>query len=327
MRIAVDAFGGDNAPLAIIQGAYDAMKELNVDITLTGDEQKIKEVAKENNIDISAMEIVHAPLVIPVEEDAEKILKEYKESSMTKSLELVAQGKADAVVSAGSTGAFAFGTTFIVKRIKGIKRVALATVIPCEGGNYLLIDLGANAECRPEMLLQFGVMGCVYMEKVMGVKTPRVALVNNGAEETKGTQLQIDAYKLLKESNLNFVGNIEPRYIPLGQADVVVCDGFTGNVVLKLTEGMAKFFEGALKKIFLGSFISKLAAVMVMGSIKDFRKNMDYKEYGGAMLIGATKTVIKAHGSSDARAFKNAIKQAKKAVETGVVERIANASM
>lgn len=322
MRIAVDAFGGDNAPLSVIKGAYDAVQELGVDIILTGDEQKIREVAQQNNIDISKMEIVHAPLVIPIEEDAGAVIKEYKDSSMTKALELVAEGQADAVVSAGSTGAFVFGTTFIIKRIKGIKRVALASVIPCEKGCYMLVDLGANTECRPDMLVQFGVMGSAYMENVMGVKKPRVALVNNGAEETKGTQLQVDTFQLLKNSKLNFTGNIEPRYIPLGHADVVVCDGFTGNVVLKLTEGMAKFFEGALKNIFMGSIISKLSALMVMGSIRDFKKNMDYKEYGGAMLIGADKVSIKAHGSSDAKAFKNAIRQAKKAVESKVIEQI-----
>ncbi len=326
MKIVVDGFGGDNAPLCVLQGSEMAVKEYGVEIIITGDEEIIKKTAKENNISLDGIEIVHTTDVIEVCEDPTTILKEHNNSSMAAALKLLAEKKADAFVGAGSTGALVVGASLIVRRMKGIKRVALGTVIPAKGGCYMLMDSGANVECRPEMFKQFALMGSIYMENIIGVKNPRVALVNIGAEETKGSQLQIDSYKLLKESDeVNFIGNIEARDVPLGEADVVVADGFTGNVMLKLTEGLAKYLMGELKGVFTSGLKSKLAAAMVMKNIKGMKDSLDYKEYGGAPLLGSSMPVIKAHGSSDGYAFKNAIRQAKEFVETDVNAKILNA--
>jgi len=212
------------------------------------------------------------------------------------------------------------GATFIVKRIKGIKRVAPSPVMPADKGSFVLVDAGANTECRPEMLVQFAVMGSAYMEKVMGVKDPRVGLLNIGSEETKGRELEIAAYKLLEESGLNFVGNIEARDMPKGEVQVVVTDGFTGNIALKLYEGMGSFFSKKLKWIFSG--LGKIGAIVSLGKIKELRRQMDYKEVGGSALLGVKKPVIKAHGSSDATAFFNAVRQAKKIVDGNVIGEI-----
>lgn len=325
MRIIVDAFGGDNAPLAVLHGCKMAMDEYNLDITVTGDENIIKKTADENKIDISKITIVHSDSVIPVCEEPTKIRNEYADCSMAMAFKLLAEGKGDAVVCAGSTGAIVVGASLLVKRIKGIKRAALAPVMPMEKGHYILLDVGANTECRPEMLQQFAVMGSIYMNRIMNINNPRVALVNIGAEETKGRELEQETYKLLKKTKaINFTGNIEPRYIPLNGADVVVTDGFTGNVVLKLTEGMGKLISNTLKGMFSG-FGGKLSALPILGKINAFKKQMDYKEVGGAPLLGTAKTVIKAHGSSDAKAFKNAIHQASRFVEQDVIGEITKA--
>lgn len=325
MRIIVDGFGGDNSPLAVLQGCEAAIKEYNVDITITGDQEILKKVASENNIDLSKMKVVHSATVIPVCEDPKKIMTDYADCSMATAFKLLAAGEGDAVVCAGSTGAIVLGASLIVKRIKGIKRAALAPIMPAENGCYILLDVGANIECRPEMLVQFGVMGSIYMDKIMGVKNPKVSLVNIGEEENKGGDLQKQSYKLFKESKIvNFTGNIESRYIPRGDADVVIADGFTGNVILKLTEGLGKMFSNALKGIFSSGLKGKLSALMVMSGIKGFKNKMDYTEYGGAPLLGTAKPVIKAHGSSNAKAFKNAIRQARDFVERGVIEETTN---
>ena len=239
---------------------------------------------------------------------------------MALGLRLLSEGRGDAFVSAGSTGALVMGATFIVKRIKGIKRVAPSPVMPADKGSFVLVDAGANTECRPEMLVQFAVMGSAYMEKVMGVKDPRVGLLNIGSEETKGRELEIAAYKLLEESGLNFVGNIEARDMPKGEVQVVVTDGFTGNIALKLYEGMGSFFSKKLKWIFSG--LGKIGAIVSLGKIKELRRQMDYKEVGGSALLGVKKPVIKAHGSSDATAFFNAVRQAKKIVDGNVIGEI-----
>lgn len=239
---------------------------------------------------------------------------------MALGLRLLSEGKGDAFVSAGSTGALVMGATFIVKRIKGIKRVAPSPVMPADKGSFVLVDAGANTECRPEMLVQFAVMGSAYMEKVMGVKDPKVGLLNIGSEETKGRELEIAAYKLLEESGLNFVGNIEARDMPKGEVQVVVTDGFTGNIALKLYEGMGSFFSKKLKWIFSG--LGKIGAIVSLGKIKELRRQMDYKEVGGSALLGVKKPVIKAHGSSDATAFFNAVRQAKKIVDGNVIGEI-----
>lgn len=324
MRIIVDGFGGDNAPAAVLQGCALAIEEYGVDITITGDEDQLKKTAAELNVDLSKMKVVHCPTVIPVEAEPRTIMTDYADSSMAVAFQLLADGEGDAVVSAGSTGAIVVGASLIVKRIKGIKRAALAPILPAAKGCYILMDAGSNIECRPEMLQQFGIMGSAYMEKIMGIPSPRVALVNIGAEETKGGELQLGTYKLMQESKIvNFTGNIEPRYIPSGDADVVLCDGFTGNVILKLTEGTAKMIMGGIKGIFMnGGLKGKLAAALVMKDMQKFKKQMDYTEYGGAPLMGTSKPVIKAHGSSNAKAFKNAIRQARDFAQNGVIEKI-----
>ena len=325
MRIIVDAFGGDHAPLEVLKGCALAKEEYGVEITLCGDEEKIRACAKDNGIALDGMDILHAPAVIPVEADPTTLLKEYADSSMAMGMKALKNGEGDAFVSAGSTGALVVGASLIVKRLKGVRRVGLATVIPNANKFYLLMDAGANSECRPEMLAQFGVMGSVYMERLKGVKNPRVGLINIGTEETKGLELQLESYKLLQKAPVNFIGNVEARGLALGECDVAVCDGFVGNVALKLTEGLAKYFSNELKGMFMANLKTKIAALLMKDKIAAFKKSMDYKEHGGAPLLGASLPVIKAHGSSDAKAFKNAIRQAKEYVDNKVIEEMQNA--
>ena len=321
MKIIVDAFGGDHAPLEVLKGCERAVKELGVEIILTGNQNIIKKCAEENNISLEKTEIVHTEEVFDIHEEPSKIMKTGKNTSLAVGLQQLRDGKGDAFLSAGSTGALVVGATMIAKRIKGVKRVALAPVMPSAKGYFMLLDAGANTECRPEMLLQFGAMGSAYMSNVMGIKNPKVALANIGAEETKGRELELETYKLLKNSPINFVGNIEARDIPNGDVDVVVADGYTGNMLLKLYEGMGRFFANKVKEVFSG-FIGVLSGLLILKRIKLFRKQMDYKEIGGAVLLGVSKPVIKAHGSSDANAFFNAIRQAKKCVDGDVVGKI-----
>ena len=323
MKIIADAFGGDNAPVEVLKGCRLAVTELeDVEIVLTGDKDTIEKTAREHQIPLDHMEICHAGQVMDIHTEPTALLKEFSDSSMAVGCRLLAEGKGDAFVSAGSTGALVVGATFLVKRIKGIKRVTIGSVIPCQGGCYLLADAGANADCRPEMLMQFAVMGSIYMQRFFGIPSPRVGLVNIGAEETKGSQLQLDAYPLLQSAPVNFIGNIEPREIPLGGCDVAVADGFTGNVVLKLTEGMAKMILGGIKEIFMSSLTTKLAALLVAKPVQAYKKRMDASEIGGALLLGVRRPVIKAHGNSNGRAFMNAIRQAALCCENHVVDRI-----
>ena len=312
MKIIVDAFGGDNAPLEMIKGAKMAQQEYGVQVLLSGERNSIAACAKENGLDISDIEIIDAEGMIPVEADPTTLLKEYENCSMAAGLRALKEGKADAFLSAGSTGALVVGASLIIKRIKGVRRTAIPTVIPNETGCFMLIDSGANAEVNSDMLLQFGMMGSVYMNKVMGRKDPAVALVNNGAEDTKGTPMYREAHGLLKANPaIRFVGNIEPRDIMAGEVDVIVCDGFVGNVVLKLTEGVAGTLLGMLKDIFMQSIVTKLCYLGVKGGLRNLKHMMDSEEIGGAPLLGAAKPVIKAHGSSKAKGIKNAIRQAK----------------
>lgn len=319
-KIIVDAFGGDNAPLEVIKGCERAVRELGVEIILTGSESKIKKCAADNGISLDGMEIAHTDEVFDIHEEPSEIIKSGKNTSMALGMRLLAEDKGDAFVSAGSTGALVMGATFIVKRIKGVKRVAPAPLLPTEKGSFILLDAGANTECRPEMLLQFAVMGSAYMEKVMGIRSPKVGLLNIGAEDSKGRELELETYKLLKSSGLNFTGNIEARALPEGDCHVVVTDGFTGNIVLKLYEGMGSFFSKKMKWIFSG--IGKIGAILSLGKIKLLKKQMDYRETGGSALMGVKKPVIKAHGSSDAKAFFNAVRQAQKCVNGKVIESI-----
>lgn len=316
MKIILDAMGGDNAPAEILKGAAAATAAWpDVEILAVGDAEKIAACVKENAIEMKNIEIVNATEVIEMCDEPAKAVRAKKDSSMVVGLRMLAEGKGDAFVSAGSTGALHVGASLIVRTVKGVKRPALATVIPGKTP-FLLLDCGANVECRASMLEAFGVMGSVYMNKVMGLEQPRVALVNNGAEESKGTPTYVEAHQLLKNNKaIHFVGNIEPRDIPAGAADVVVADGFTGNVVLKLTEGLAKYFGSKLKEMFKKSLGTKVGYLLLKGGVADFKKSMDADEYGGAPLLGTRRPVIKAHGSSNARAIKNAIRQAKLCVE------------
>ncbi len=323
MKIAVDAFGGDNAPLSVIRGAHDAAREYGVNIILTGDKDIIEKCAADNKIDLAGIEIRHTDSVFDMHDKPTDILKSKRGTSLGLAMDLVANGEADAFVSAGSTGAIMAGATFIVKRIKGIERPAIGTVIPTmTDRKLLLMDAGANAECRPEMLRQFGIMASLYLENVEGINNPEIGLLNIGTEDTKGGPLQIEAYKLLKESPVNFVGNIEARELPAGVCDAVISDGFTGNVVLKLYEGVASNMMKLIKRTLMSTFRSKIAALLAKKSLYSLKDKMNYDDIGGAPLLGVKKPVIKAHGSSNADAIKNAIRQAKICAENDVAGKI-----
>lgn len=318
MKIIFDIYGGDNAPLAPLKGAEMAVKELGVEIVAVGNEAEMKEICEKENISTEGITFVDAPLVMPVCADPTAALKEYKESSLVKGLSLLAEGEGDAYVGAGSTGAIVVAATLIVKRIKGIKRAALASVMPGLERDYMLLDLGANVECRPEMLVQFGMMGSVYMKSVEGIENPTVGLVNIGVEESKGTELHKEAYGLMKNADYNFIGNVEVRDVPAGACDVAVTDGWTGNIVLKTVEGVGKGFGKMLKGMLMKNALTKISALFLKDGIKSFKDKMDAGKRGGAPLLGIAKPVIKAHGNSDAFAFKNAINQAKIFVETDI---------
>ena len=324
INVIVDAFGGDNAPDAVIEGSILAVQNLGVKVTLVGDEKLINEAVEKHNLVLTGIDVLHSDTVFDIHEEPTEIIKSGKNSSMAVGLGLLHDGKGDAFVSAGSTGALVVGSTFIAKRLKGVKRAALAPIMPAKDGYFMLLDGGANTECRPEALVQFGLMGSAYMEKVMGIKEPRVGLLNIGAEETKGRELEIETYKLLEKSPVNFVGNIEARDMPFSKCDVLVADGYTGNIALKLYEGMGLYFGKTLKNMLTKNLKTKIAAGLLLDQVNEFKKKMDYSEVGGAVLMGIQGTVIKAHGSSDGKAFYNAIRQAKECVETGVSERISS---
>ena len=285
-------------------------------------QELIEQIISDENLDLGNYEIVHTDEVISMEDEPTRVIKDKKESSLGKAFTLLKQGYGDAVVSAGSTGAVLVGATMTVGRIRGIKRPALATVMPGDNGPTMLMDCGANVECRPEMLVQFGIMGSVYMSKIQNVENPRVMLANVGTEDTKGGPLQKEAFELLKNAPVNFCGNIEGRDLLASVADVVVADGFSGNLILKTCEGVAGMMYANLKQVFKKNFVSKLAAAMVMSGLKVFKKKMDYTEYGGAPLMGIAKPVIKAHGSSNAVAFKNALRQAVEYHNNNVISEI-----
>lgn len=325
MKIIMDMYGGDSAPLAPLEGAALAVKELGVEIVAVGNADEMKALCEEKKISTKGFEFIDAPLVMPVCAEPAEALKAYKESSLTVAMQALAEGRGEAYVGAGSTGAIVVAATFIAKRIKGIKRAALASVIPGISGDYMLLDLGANSECRPEMLAQFGLLGSVYMSGVLKIKEPRVALINIGSEESKGTDLQKEAFALMKNSPYNFTGNIEARDLPFGKCDVAVADGWTGNIVLKTTEGIGLAFGKRIKNMFTKNIFTKLGASTMKSGIAELRESMDYKKRGGAPLLGIAKPVIKAHGSSDAEAFKNACLQAKIFAEADVIGTVAKA--
>lgn len=323
MRIVIDAFGGDNAPLEIVKGAAEASVQFNTEITLTGNKDTIKKIICDNDLKFfGELVIVDTDDVISMHDDPTTILKSHSNSSMALAFKELCENRADAFVSAGSTGAIVVGGTLIVKRIKGIKRPALGGLIPSPDGHYLLMDMGANAECRPEMLAQFGIMASVYLEKVEGISNPKIGLLNIGVEDTKGDELRVEAYKLLKEAPINFVGNVESREMPKGVCDAVIADGYTGNIALKLIEGTSITLFKMVKNAMYKNFLNKIAALILKKDLYALKSMMDSSEVGGAPLLGVSKPVIKAHGSSDAKAIKNAIRQAIIFTEKNVINTI-----
>jgi glycerol-3-phosphate acyltransferase PlsX len=322
MKIIVDAMGGDKGPAEVIKGTIDAIKDYGVEVIIVGKEDIIENELKNYDYPKDKIETINAEDVILNEDDPAIAIRRKKDSSMVVGLKALADGMGDGFISAGSTGALLAGGIFIVKRIKGIERAALSTVYPTTKGISLLLDAGANVDCKPEYLNQFGIMGSVYMEKVIGVKSPKVGLVNIGAEKGKGNLLTKETYDLLENANINFIGNVEARDIPTGAVDVIVCDGFVGNIVLKLTEGMAISMFSSLKEVFMKNSKSKIGAFLLKPELKVFKGKMDYREYGGAPLLGTKKPIVKAHGSSDAYAIKNGIRQLIAFIEKNVINII-----
>lgn len=328
MKIIVDAMGGDNAPHATVRGALDAVKEYGIEVILVGRGEEILSVLHEDGIaELPAgVEISHANEVVEMCDNPATAFKDKKDSSLTVGLNLLKDGSGDAFVSAGSTGALLSGATLVTKRIKGIRRAAMAPVIPTGAGGAVLVDCGATAECTPEFLLQFAFMGSYYAERVLGRPEPKVGLLNIGAEPSKGTDLQRDAYLLLQkaaeEGRINFVGNVEAREAVEGAVDVIVSDGYSGNIFLKTMEGTALFLGREIKKMFMKNLKTKIAALLMKDEIKAFKKLMDAGEVGGTALMGISKPVIKAHGSSDAYAIKNAIRQAVEYKKAAIIEDI-----
>jgi glycerol-3-phosphate acyltransferase PlsX len=323
MKIILDAMGGDNAPLAPVMGAVDAAKDFGAQITLVGQTEEIQKVLNENGISNlpAGITIADAQEVVDMHDDPASVCRKKKNSSMVVGLRMLSEDQGDAFISAGSTGALLSGATLIVKRVKGIRRAAMGPCMPNKAGSKtVLLDCGANAECTPEFLLQFGIVGTLYARKNLNIASPRVGLLNIGSEDSKGTPLQKEAYALLTDAHdkglLNFIGNVEGRDVLLGGVDVVVCDGFSGNVLLKSIEGTAMFMGSLMKnKIFKRSTMSKIGYLFCKKGVDEVVKMMDYREIGGTQFLGIKKPVIKAHGSSDRLAFRNAVRQAMEAAE------------
>jgi len=328
MKLIIDAMGGDNAPLEILKGAALAAEEYtDTELVLVGKEAELRDLAEREGVSLEHMTLVDAPEIVTMEDSPRAVVSTKKNSSMALGLRALASGEGDAFISAGNTGALMTGATMYVKCVKSVKRGAIATVLPMERP-VLLIDSGSNVTVTPELLLQFGILGTAYMEKVFGVKSPRVGLLNNGTEEHKGTPVMQEAYSLMSNRNgINFVGNIEGKQIPFDGCDVLVTDGFTGNIVLKTVEGVSKFLMKKLKGMYMQNIVTKLSAVMIKGKFGVLKKEFDASEYGGAPFLGIAKPVFKAHGSSDANAVKNAVGKAREYVLGGVAalidERIA----
>jgi len=330
MKIILDVMGGDLCPEAPVLGALQAAKDFGAQIILVGRGEEILEVMKKNGIDTlpDGVEIANADDVVDMHDDPGTVIHKRKNSSMVVGLKALADGQGDAFVSAGSTGALLTGATLLVKRVKGIRRAAMGPALPNKaGGKTILLDCGANAECTPEFLLQFGLIGSLQAKKTLGIQNPRVGLLNIGTEDSKGTPLQKDAYALLKDASekglLNFIGNIECRDVLLGEVDVVVCDGFSGNVLLKSIEGTAYFMGSLMKhKIFKRNLLSMIGYLFCKKGVNEVMGMMDYREIGGTQFLGIKKPVIKAHGSSDARAFRNAVRQAMEATQNNIAAEL-----
>lgn len=332
MKIILDAMGGDHAPEAAVLGALDAVRQYGVQVTLVGKGVELLGVLRSHGIEDlpHGVEIANADDVVDMHDDPATVLHKRKKSSMVIGLKMLSDGQGDAFVSAGSTGALLTGATLMVKRVRGIRRAALAPYMPNKaGGQTVIVDCGANAECTPEFLLQFGIVGSLYAKKSLGVANPKVGLLNIGSEDSKGTALQREAYALLQNASdrglLHFVGNVEARDVPLGAVDVVVCDGFAGNVLLKSIEGTAMYMASLMKAMFKRNLFSKLGYLLCKSGADGIKNKLDYRQMGGTALLGIRKPVVKAHGSSDALAFCNAIRQAVAAAEHNIAPELEQA--
>ena len=327
MKIIVDAMGGDNAPESAAWGGALAAKEYGEEVLLVGDPDKVAAVLKDKGMEHTpGVAIMPASDLVDMHDDPATVLRHKPDSSMAVAFKLLKSGEGDALVSAGNTGALLTGATLYGGRIKGIRRGALAPVMPCKGGQVMLCDAGANTECTAEMLLQFAFLGSLYAEKINGIKNPRVGLVNNGTEDTKGDPLRKEAYALLKkagdEGRLNFVGNVEGSMVPLGACDIAVCDGYSGNVMLKTIEGVAKFMAGAIKDVFMRNTATKLSYLACKKGMDEFRDLFNQDKIGGAPFLGIAKPVIKAHGSSNEIAVMNAVRQAIAYTKSGMIQAV-----
>lgn len=323
IKIVLDAMGGDNAPQATCEGALLALRaDLDLTIILAGDPNQIAPYINNAEDVKERLVVLNAPEIITNNESPALAIRQKKDSAIVCGMLMVREGEADGFVSAGSTGAVLVGGMLRLGRIPGIERPALAPLLPGKKGHFLLIDCGANVDCKPEYLAQFGLMGDAFMEKTMGIDRPRIGLVNNGAEEEKGNALYAEAHQLLKKEDINFVGNVEARYIPADQADVIVCDGFDGNIILKYTEGVAETLLGMIKQELMADTRSKIGALLAKPAFARVKKLMDYTEVGGAPLLGVRGAVVKAHGSSNAKAIFGAIRQAALIIRSKVPEAI-----
>lgn len=324
MRIAVDAMGGDHAPAVAVDGAVQAARDLGLEIILVGRQAAVQSELKQHDMAGLPLTVHHAEQVIEMDEHPAAAVKAKKDCSMVVAMELLRQHEVDAFFTAGNSGGALAAALFRLGRIRGIKRPALSTIFPSQTpqGYCFLLDIGANADCKPEYLVQFALMGSVYAERVLGVPNPRVAIVSNGEEEGKGNQLVQETAPLLKASSFNFVGNAEGKDIVRGLADVVVTDGFTGNVIIKLAEGVSKFLLEVLKEEITSSNISKVGALLAKPAFDQVKRRLDYREYGGAPLLGVDGVVIVGHGRSDALAIRNGIRMAAQTVENGVLDAI-----
>ncbi|XVG95142.1 phosphate acyltransferase PlsX [Eubacteriales bacterium KG127] len=327
MKILIDGMGGDNAPEVIVEGAIMATKYTKENMCIIGDEEKINKIISKYGYKGEQISVLNATEKIENDESPVRAIRRKKDSSIVKGINMLNQGEGDVLISAGSTGALLAGGHLIIGCIDGIERPALATVYPILGKEpSLLLDAGANVECKAHHLLQFAIMGSIYMEEVIGKKNPVIGLVNNGVEAGKGNTLTKEAYKLISKTDLNFMGNLEARDIPLGLADVIVADGFTGNIVLKLSEGLALTLMRELKYRFTSTGVAKLGAAMLKSKLLSLKEEVDYKEYGGAPILGLNKALLKMHGSSDGYAVMRTIMKSIPYVNENVVEKISDIS-
>ncbi|MFQ6014200.1 MAG: phosphate acyltransferase PlsX [Anaerolineae bacterium] len=323
MKVVLDAMGGDHAPEVVVQGAIQAAQDYGSEIILVGPKDRVRAELSKGSAQGLPLSVVHASQVVEMKEHPAAATKEKKDSSIVVGMRLVKEGKAAAFVSAGNTGAVMAGALFYLGRLKGIKRPGLAAIYPTSRGPCLILDVGANTDCKPEYLHQFAIMGSIYMEKVLGIANPRVGLLSNGEEETKGNRLVLQTHQLLKRTpSLNFIGNVEGKDVPAGMADVVVCDGFDGNVVIKLSEGLAKSLMEIIKEEIKRNPLAIVGALLARPAFKAVEKRLDYAEFGGAPLLGVNGVVIIGHGRSNAKAIKNAVRTAEAAVEGGMLTSI-----